>query len=616
MRPARIVWVVGITATFVIPAVPQTDLSEFRTPPSQLVAAIERFEVDRDALVRSYPVAISLTREVRLREFFEQWRALLATIDFDGLSLDDQVDAVLFRGELAFELRRLDFGRRQYDETAPLLPFAALITELEESRRMMKPIDSASAAGRLDAANKQIEDLRKAIEAGLKQKGAAAASAPSSEASSDAAAASSKVATSTSADGVPAFAVGDIRKSAASRAASTAQSLRRTLRNWYGFYNTYDPVFTWWMAQPYQALDQSLEAYTRFLREKLVGVKPDDENAIVGDPVGREWLQSELDHELIPYTPEELIAIGEREFAWCEAEMKKASAELGFGEDYLQAIEAVKTRFVEPGQQPAMIRELAYEAIEYLEVNRLLTIPPLARDGWRMEMMSPERQLVTPFFTGGEVISVSYPTSTMTHEQKMMSMRGNNRHFCRATVHHELIPGHHLQGFMNARYKTHRRLFQTPFWLEGWAVYWETLLWDRGFARSAEDRVGMLFWRMHRAARIIFSLKFHLEQMTPDECIDFLVNKVGHERDNATAEVRRSFGGQYSTLYQCAYMIGALQFRALRRELVEGGGMTDRAMHDAILRNNSIPVEMVRSILTNQRMTADYRSTWRFAETP
>ena len=58
----------------------------------------------------------------------------------------------------------------------------------------------------------------------------------------------------------------------------------------------------------------------------------------------------------------------------------------------------------------------------------------------------------------------------MTHEAKMMSMRGNNIHFSRATVHHELIPGHHLQGYMTARHKTYRRLFSTPFSIEGWAA--------------------------------------------------------------------------------------------------------------------------------------------------
>jgi hypothetical protein len=55
----------------------------------------------------------------------------------------------------------------------------------------------------------------------------------------------------------------------------------------------------------------------------------------------------------------------------------------------------------------------------------------------------------------------------------------------------------------------------------------------------------MLFWRTHRAARIVFSLSFHLGEMTPQEAIDCLVERVGRERDNATAEIRRSFGGDY-----------------------------------------------------------------------
>jgi uncharacterized protein (DUF885 family) len=165
---------------------------------------------------------------------------------------------------------------------------------------------------------------------------------------------------------------------------------------------------------------------------------------------------------------------------------------------------------------------------------------------------------------------------------------------------------------MTSRYKTYRRLFSTPFWGEGWALYWELLLWDKGFARSAEDRVGMLFWRMHRCARIIFSLSFHLEKMTPKECIDFLVERIGHERDNATAEVRRSFATSYGPLYQAAYLLGGLQLRALHREVVESGKMNERAFHDAILKENSIPIEMVRASLTARRLTTDVKADWKF----
>src|SRR5437867_3473474 len=82
-------------------------------------------------------------------------------------------------------------------------------------------------------------------------------------------------------------------------------------------------------------------------------------------------------------------------------------------------LEFVKNQYVEPGKQPALIRDLANEAIAFLDQHDLITVPPLARESWRMEMMSPERQLVNPFFTGGETISVSYPTQTMSEEQKL-----------------------------------------------------------------------------------------------------------------------------------------------------------------------------------------------------
>ncbi|HEX5446249.1 MAG TPA: DUF885 family protein, partial [Pirellulales bacterium] len=168
------------------------------------------------------------------------------------------------------------------------------------------------------------------------------------------------------------------------------------------------------------------------------------------------------------------------------------------------------------------------------------------------------------------------------------------------------------QQFMMERHRTYRHLFGTPFWMEGWALYWEMLMWDLDFPESPENRVGMLFWRMHRCARIIFSLTFHMEQMTPQECIDLLVERVGHERQNAAGEVRRSFGGSYEPLYQAAYMLGGLQLRALHRELVESGKLSNREFHDAVLRENSIPIELIRAKLTGQTLRRDAQSTWKF----
>lgn len=241
-----------------------------------------------------------------------------------------------------------------------------------------------------------------------------------------------------------------------------------------------------------------------------------------------------------------------------------------------------------------------------------MEIPALANETWGMVMMSPERQLVNPFFTGGKEISISYPTNTMTQEDKLMSMRGNNPYFSRGTVQHELLPGHHLQYYMNSRFKNYRSMFTTPFSVEGWPLYWELLLYEKGFAKTPEERIGMLFWRMHRCARILFSLNYHLGKWTPKQCVDFLVDRVGHERANAEGEVRRSFQGDYSPLYQVAYMLGGLQITALRHELVDSGKMTFPAFHEAVMKENLIPVELIRATLTNQVLTRDFTTQWKF----
>ncbi len=341
-----------------------------------------------------------------------------------------------------------------------------------------------------------------------------------------------------------------------------------------------------------------------------------DASGISGRPIGRAALLAELQKEMIPYTPEELIEIAYQELAWCRQEMLIASRELGCGDDWKQAVEHVKTLHKMPGEQPWLVRQLSDEAVDFLREHQLLTVPPLCNETWRMQMMSEQRQLVTPFFTGGEVVSVGFPTDQMSHDAKLQSMRGNNIPFSRATVHHELIPGHGLQSFVTARYQTQRRGFSTPFWTEGWALYWEMVLYQKEFPATAEDRIGFLVWRSHRCARIVFSLSFHLGLMTPIECVDFLVENVGFERLGAEGEVRRSFGGAYPPLYQAAYMLGGLQFRNLRQELVESGKMGEQDFHDFIMTQGNLPVEMVRALILQQPLPKDFQTNWRFYQLP
>src|SRR5215217_4718055 len=325
MRPAlRCLIVVSLLCCFLIQIPAQTsnrtnggvrskpmaaaDPNGSRAPVSEMRSAIERYTVDRGSLARSYPVAVSRARRERFKKFYSDWLASLQSLDFDSMSQDGKIDYLLFKNHLEYELRQLDIQSRQINEIETLVPFAGKIIELEEARRRMEPIDSAKIAATLNDLRKQVDEQRRAIERST-----------------------------------------DIKKTVANRAAVAINNLRGNLRNWYTFYNGYDPMFTWWNEEPYKSLDQSINNYATFITEKIVGsrsesssqtaagpnrgpgqrpnARPGDSSDIIGDPIGREALLSELRSEMIPYTPEELIAIGEKEMAWCENEMKKRSEE-------------------------------------------------------------------------------------------------------------------------------------------------------------------------------------------------------------------------------------------------------------------------------------------------
>ncbi len=556
---------------------------------SSLAPVVDRFSSDLRALERRWgDIPYSAARQARMGDFLTGWSEALDALTVAPDDLEGSIDHVLLSNEVRYRRELLAREGRLVNEVLPLLPFADEVVALLDIRHLRETVDGQEIAGDLAALAGAVDDAEGALKSRAPAGGAGSGGAGQP--------------TATPISGL--------------RAVRLLQSYQRSLGTWYRHYEGYDPLFTWWAKQPFEQADGALGRYLVALRERVVGWPEGAEEPIVGDPIGADGMTADLLRDMIPYTPEELVAIAEREFAWCDERMLEASRELGYGDDWRAALEYVKTLHADPGGQPRVVMDLAQEAIDFVESRDLVTVPPLAKEIWGLEMMSPERQRVNPFFLGGEVIRVSFPTDEMTHEEKRMSMRGNNIHFSRATVHHELIPGHHLQGFMTERYNSHRGLFRTPFWGEGWALYWEMRLWDLGFPTTPEDRIGMLFWRMHRAARIIFSLSFHLGEMTPDEAIAFLVDRVGHEPANATAEVRRSFNGSYSPLYQAAYMLGGLQIRALHEQLVVGGEMSERAFHDAILKGGRMPIEMVRARLLGEVPPRDFRAAWRFYGDP
>ena len=588
----------AVTALLAHPALPVTDSGaahgqstasdaadpiQEAAPParSDLEDLVENYSADYGGLQRRYELPTEGQRD-RVDGFLDEWDQRLDQVDFDALGVEGRIDYHLLRNRLAYEGRQLQIEADRLEEMAPLVPFLDDVSALHQAHRDLDPVAPQDAAQTLEEARRELRATREEVQEALNEEEDGELTDPV----------------------------------VARRAFLHLQDLGTRLDDWFEFNDGYDPQFGWWVRTPWEDFEAALDDYIEFLRQDVVGMDPDadpDEEPIVGEPLGREALEVDLESELIPHSPEEILELAWEELEWGEAAMDEAAAELGYDDRY-EALEHVKGLHVDPGDQPNLVVELAREAEEFLIERDLVTVPELAREIWRMEMLSPEWQRTAPFFLGGEVVRVAFPAEEMGHEDKLMSLRANNEHFSRAVVHHELIPGHHLQGFMTSRYQTHRSAFATPFWGEGWALYWEMLLWDLDFPRGPEDEMGMLFWRNHRAARIIFSLEYHMGEMSADEAVDFLVERVGHEPSTARAEVSRSFSGDYSPLYQMAYMWGGLQLRQLHRDLVEDGDMTDREFHDHILRSGRIPIEMVRASILETELPRDWEPDWRFEE--
>ncbi len=528
---------------------------------------IEHFNADHRELNICFPVVYSRERSERFDRFFASWQSETEALGNSDLA-DEQVDINLFRRHLAKCVRQQAKWNESREDLFGLFPFLDGVFQLGDDLSRMRFVSGEGAAQALT----NLSVMAKLCARDL----------------------------SSTADGYDQW---------ITRLPDVLSKSEECIQTWSRFYSGYDPLFDWWVKKPKADWDSAFSE----LKQKVQTLIDAESGAVTAGvpPVGREALLAELAEESVGYTPEELIQIAEDHYKMCESHMFLAAKELGF-DDWRTALDHVKGSYVAPGQQPQLILDLLNEAIEFVESRQILTVPPIAKETIRMEMMSAKDQRVNPFFLGGELIMVSYPTSEMTHSEKLMSMRGNNPALSRATVQHELIPGHHMQWHAAARFKPYRQTFSTPFWIEGWTLHWEMLLWDLEFPRTPEERIGMMFWRMHRCVRVLFSLRYHLGEMTPDECVDVLVHRVGHERSNAEAEVRRSFGGLYDPLYQLAYLIGGLMVRDMYHEWVNLE-RSPREFHDRFLAENGINLGVLRNRIFDRDLSPSAQTSWTFA---
>jgi uncharacterized protein (DUF885 family) len=162
---------------------------------------------------------------------------------------------------------------------------------------------------------------------------------------------------------------------------------------------------------------------------------------------------------------------------------------------------------------------------------------------------------------------------------------------------HEAIPGHHYQISLtqeNTSLPKFRRFTYDNAYVEGWALYCESLGKELGLYTNPYQHMGALGDEMHRAVRLVVDVAIHTKGMTREQAIKYMMDNEAISEQGATAEIERYMAIPGQAL---GYKIGALKIRELRtkaeKELSSKFNLAD--FHDQILKDGSMPLSVLEA---------------------
>jgi uncharacterized protein (DUF885 family) len=162
---------------------------------------------------------------------------------------------------------------------------------------------------------------------------------------------------------------------------------------------------------------------------------------------------------------------------------------------------------------------------------------------------------------------------------------------------HEGEPGHHFQISLaqeNKSLPSFMRFGGNTAYVEGWALYAETLGYDMGFYRDPYARFGTLNDEMLRAMRLVVDTGLHTKGWTREKAIQYMLSHSGMSKTDATAEVERYIAIPSQAT---AYKIGALTIQRLRKEAEAqlGPKFDIREFHAQVLDSGALPMSILEA---------------------
>lgn len=160
---------------------------------------------------------------------------------------------------------------------------------------------------------------------------------------------------------------------------------------------------------------------------------------------------------------------------------------------------------------------------------------------------------------------------------------------------HESVPGHHLQISLAQELPDvpeFRKHVGYSAYVEGWALYSESLGEELGMYKDPYSKFGQLTYEMWRAVRLVVDTGMRNMGWSRDQAIQFFKDNTGKTDQDITVEVDRYIVWPGQAL---AYKIGQLKIRELRTAAEQklGPKFNVRSFHDAVLENGALPLNVL-----------------------
>ena len=309
-----------------------------------------------------------------------------------------------------------------------------------------------------------------------------------------------------------------------------------------------------------------------------------------GDHLYRYQIQSTT---TLPMSPEEIHEIGLKEVARIRGEFEKVRQEVGFKGSLHQFFEHLRTaKQFQPESREALTQ--AYYDIGKIvdaKIPEYFSVVPKTK--LEIRPYEPFRE---KFEAGG-----SYEQGTPdgsrpgtfyfnAYDLPARSVWGVNTLFL-----HEGSPGHHFQISLaqeNEALPSFMRFGGNTAFVEGWALYAETLGYDMGVFKDPYQRFGTLNDEMLRAMRLVVDTGIHSKGWTRDQGIKYMLDNSGLGRTDVTAEVERYIAIPSQAT---AYKVGSLTIQRLRdKAKAELGNKFDiREFHAQVIGTGALPLQIL-----------------------